>query len=229
MIIEKSEFKQLLKDGGGMLKAIRSIGTLEYGYSEIRCGSNLNLYIMNNGVLADITFGKKIYIDFNSIKDVEVSNGKLIVSVIENEEQKKIVFKVQNLRIIEKMYNTIRQNSSLEYKEIENDQLPIAKTSSEPVQIVLKQNEVKTSERQRVKELKKEHVPYCPKCHSTSLHYIEKRKRLSLGRTIVGGTVGVVLTGGLGAAAGAVLGGLSSNKMKKGKVKCLKCGHTWKL
>lgn len=229
MIIEKLEFKQLLKDGGGIFKAIRSIGTLEYGYSEIRCGANLNLYIMNNGVLADITFGKKIYINFESIKDVEANNGKLIISVIENEEQKKIVFKVQNLRIVEKMYNTIRQNANLEYKEIENDQLPIAKTSSEPVQVVLKQEEVKISERQRVKELKKERIPYCPKCHNTNLHYIEKRKRLSLGRTIVGGAVEGILTCGLSFGAGAVLGGLSSNKMKKGQVKCLKCGHTWKL
>jgi len=229
MIIEKVEFKQLLKAGGNAFSGIQSMGKLEYGYSELKVGTSLNLYIKNNGIFADIILGKKIYISFESIKDVEVSNDKLIISVIENEEQKKVVFKIQNLRIIDKIYNTIRQNANIEYKEIENDQLPIAKISSEPVQIVLKQDEVKISERQRVKELKKEHVPYCPKCHSTSLQYIEKRKRFSLGRTIVGGTVGVVLTGGVGAAAGAVLGGLSSNKMKKGSVKCLKCGNSWKL
>ncbi|MDF2804948.1 MAG: hypothetical protein K0S61_4853 [Anaerocolumna sp.] len=52
---------------------------------------------------------------------------------------------------------------------------------------------------------------------------------MSLGRAVVGGVVGGVLTGGLGAAAGATMGGLSSDKIKKGKVKCLNCGHTWKL
>lgn len=87
----------------------------------------------------------------------------------------------------------------------------------------------KEYQKDRLKQLKKDHVPYCPKCHSTNLTYIAKRKRLSLGRAAVGGVVGGALTGGLGAAAGATMGGLSSNKMKKGKVKCLNCGHEWKL
>ncbi|NOW85296.1 hypothetical protein [Clostridium beijerinckii] len=228
MIIDKIEFKQLLKEGGSAFSAIRSLGILEYGYPEIKIGTTLNVYVMNNGIFADITFGKKIYISFNSIRGVDVSNEKLIISVIENEEEKKIVFKIQKSNIIEKMYNTIRQNSNLEYKDI--DDILIENKINETIQVAIQQEKPKKiTERQRVKELKKERIPYCPKCHSTSLHYIEKRKRLSLGRTVVGGGLGAVLTGGIGAAAGAVLGGLSSNKMKKGQVKCLKCGHTWKL
>lgn len=68
----------------------------------------------------------------------------------------------------------------------------------------------------KVKQLKKEGIAYCPKCHSTSITFTEKR--LSIGRAAVGG----VLAGG----AGAVLGGLSS---KKGKNKCMKCGYEWKV
>lgn len=86
----------------------------------------------------------------------------------------------------------------------------------------------KEYQKERVQQLKKDHVPYCPKCHSTNLTYVAKRKRLSLGRTIVGGAVGS-LAGPLGTATGAAMGGLSSNKMKKGKVKCLNCGYEWKL
>lgn len=87
----------------------------------------------------------------------------------------------------------------------------------------------KEYQKDRLQQIKRDHVPYCPKCHSTNLTYIAKRKRLSLGRAVVGGAVGGALTGGIGAAAGATMGGLSSNKMKKGKVKCLNCGHEWKL
>ncbi|MEY8001208.1 hypothetical protein AB8U03_13585 [Clostridium sp. Mt-5] len=86
----------------------------------------------------------------------------------------------------------------------------------------------KQYQKERLQQLKKDHVPYCPKCHSTNLTYVAKRKRLSLGRTIVGGAVGS-LAGPLGTATGAAMGGLSSDKMKKGKVKCLNCGHEWKL
>lgn len=81
----------------------------------------------------------------------------------------------------------------------------------------------KKKEKERIKQLDKEHIPYCPKCHSTSITYVNKK--LSLGRTVVGGAIGT-LAGPLGVAAGATMGGLSS---KKGKVKCLNCGHTWKL
>ncbi|MDF2804102.1 MAG: hypothetical protein K0S61_4005 [Anaerocolumna sp.] len=87
----------------------------------------------------------------------------------------------------------------------------------------------KKAEKERVQQFKEEHIPFCPKCKSTSLTYLDKRKKLSLGRAVVGGVIGGALTGGLGAAAGATMGGLSSNKIKKGKVKCLNCGHTWKL
>lgn len=90
------------------------------------------------------------------------------------------------------------------------------------------EKEAKKEEKERLQQLKKDHVPYCPKCKSTNLTYVAKRKRLSLGRTIVGGAVGS-LAGPLGTATGAAMGGLSSNKMKKGKVKCLNCGYEWKL
>lgn len=92
-----------------------------------------------------------------------------------------------------------------------------------------KKREEKQYQKERLEQLKRDHVPFCPKCQSTNLTYLDKRKKLSLGRAVVGGAIGGALTGGLGAAAGATIGGLSSDKIKKGKVKCLNCGHTWKL
>lgn len=76
------------------------------------------------------------------------------------------------------------------------------------------------AEQDRIMQLKQEHIPYCPRCHSTSITYVEHRKGLSIGRAVVGG----VIAGG----AGAVLGGLTSKKVK-GQVKCLNCGYTWKI
>lgn len=86
----------------------------------------------------------------------------------------------------------------------------------------------KEYKKERLEQLKRDHVPFCPKCKSTSLTYLDKRKKLSLGRAVVGGAIGSI-AGPLGTAAGATMGGLSSDKIKKGKVKCLNCGHTWKI
>lgn len=74
----------------------------------------------------------------------------------------------------------------------------------------------KQAEKARVEQLKKDKIPFCPKCHSASVTY--RDKKLSVGRAVVGGAI----AGG----AGAVLGGLTS---KKGKMKCLNCGHEWKI
>lgn len=73
--------------------------------------------------------------------------------------------------------------------------------------------------RDRIKELKRQGIAYCPKCKGTSIQYMERRKRLSLGRAVTGG----VLLGPMGAGVGAI-----TSKKYKGSVKCLNCGHSWK-
>lgn len=74
----------------------------------------------------------------------------------------------------------------------------------------------KKEEKAKLKELDNQGIPYCPKCHSTHVQFIVKK--LSVGRAVVGGAIA--------GPTGAILGGLSS---KKGKLKCLKCGHSWKI
>lgn len=78
---------------------------------------------------------------------------------------------------------------------------------------------LKIEEKKEIKSLKKQGVPMCPKCNSQSIQYVERRKVLSVGRAVTGG----VLFGGIGAGLGAV----TSNK-RKGFIKCLNCGNTWK-
>lgn len=79
---------------------------------------------------------------------------------------------------------------------------------------------LKQEEKERIERLKKEGIPFCPKCKSTSVQYVERRKRLSIGRGIVGATV----AGPIGGAVGAV-----TSKKYKGYIKCLNCGHEWKI
>jgi DNA-directed RNA polymerase subunit M/transcription elongation factor TFIIS len=67
----------------------------------------------------------------------------------------------------------------------------------------------------RITQLKADHVPYCPKCKSTQLTYV---KRLSYGRAIIGHEIA--------GEAGEILGGITG---KKGWIKCMNCGHTWKI
>ncbi|WP_354088840.1 hypothetical protein [Clostridium algidicarnis] len=214
--MEKGEFKELKQDGGGIFKAIHASSTLEYGPNEVKTGTPINLYIMTNGILGDVILGKKIYIRFESVNEATAVGENLTLDFSENGIDNQIVFRIKNSNELNKVYNSIRQYCNLGYREIENIENNIPQKSK------------RQEEKERLKQFKKDHVPYCPKCHSTSIHYIEKRKRLSMGRTIVGGTVGS-LVNPLGTAAGAMMGGLTSNKMKKGEVKCLNCGHTWKL
>ncbi|MGL4108314.1 hypothetical protein [Clostridium sp. LP20] len=72
------------------------------------------------------------------------------------------------------------------------------------------------SEKEKLEDLKKQGIPYCPKCHSTSL--TTKDKKLSVGRALVGGA----LIGG----TGAVLGGLTSKKVE---LLCMNCGYKFKI
>lgn len=83
------------------------------------------------------------------------------------------------------------------------------------------QNEMakKESEKQRLQEMDAQGIPYCPKCKSASVQFLDRRKKLSVGRAIVGSTLG---------PAGTVIGALTSKK-QVGVMKCLKCGNEWKL
>lgn len=76
--------------------------------------------------------------------------------------------------------------------------------------------EIKNEEKERLAKFKREGIPYCPKCKSTSL--TTTNKKLSVGRAVVGG----VLLGGVG----SVLGGLTSKKVE---LLCMNCGNKFKL
>lgn len=114
-----------------------------------------------------------------------------------------------------RIFNNIKIKRDTEIKKQEKEKRENERLRILSEQAIQKQKEEKY-ERERVSQLKREHIPYCPKCHSTSLTY--QNKKLSVGRAVVGG----VIMGPIGTAVGGVTS-------KKGYVKCLNCGHKWKL
>ena len=115
--------------------------------------------------------------------------------------------------------NELQEEKQKELKKIMDSNLEVTLKKNIDIKIepkLSKRQEEKKYQKERLKQLKRDHIPYCPKCKSTSLTY--QNKKLSIGRAVTGG----ILFGG----DGAILGGLTS---KKGYVKCLNCGHKWKL
>lgn len=76
----------------------------------------------------------------------------------------------------------------------------------------IKEMEKKEYEKDRLKQLDRDGIAYCPKCHSTSLS--SHKKGFGIGKAVVGAWA----TGGIGLIAGNI-------GAKKVRVTCLKCGH----
>lgn len=85
----------------------------------------------------------------------------------------------------------------------------------------VRQRELAMQQRQeRIKQLEQQGVAYCPMCLSTSVQYIERRKQLSVTRGVVGTVLFNPIIGTIGAL---------TSKKHYGYVKCLKCGHMWRI
>ena len=245
MLVDKKTFKELKKQGGGLGSKLMITVIFENGIDEIKKGSTGNLFVMNNGIYYDIALGQKIFLDFEELKDIAIEDSRLVLYTV----AEKIVFKSNNINSLVKMQNLVAGiiGSDIADKNKAKQEFKVEKLKEYTIEgsankkgffdrmveqgnaNLEKKQEEKQYQKDRIKQLEREHIPYCPKCKSTNLTYVSNRKKLSLGRAVVGGAIGGVLTGGLGAAAGATMGGLSSDKQKKGTVKCLNCGHTWKL
>lgn len=166
---------------------------------------------------------------FNRIWIVSVTNMRLIL--VRKKINKELEIKsfyideinevdVQKGSLLSKL--VLKMNdTNIEFSNVENLyldkflELLNTQINNKPKELSKRQSE-KQYEKERLEQLKKDKITYCSKCHSTSLTY--QNKKLSIGRAVAGG----VLFGGVG----AVVGGLSS---KKGYVKCLNCGHKWKI
>lgn len=213
-----------MKEGGGRFKSVNTMGNMEYGYKEIKCGAPLNIYALSNGVLIDVTFGKKVFIDYKSINDVRAYNGKIDISFCEDGLEGQVVIIIASK--LEYIYNSIRQNANLSYKEIEK---------------IPTENKVVATEKVSSFNYSKGGMT-CPKCGSHNIQVISNdanmksstslnlnplkpftvfnhKKKAKVSKAKIGAAV---LTGG----ASLMFTGIKNNKHLE--VFCTQCGHRWK-
>lgn len=174
--------------------------------------SNIELYIiwynlifMRKKMVSNEFEEKIIYL--KNISKIDSKKGMILLEIKINVEDEEILISDVTTVYLKLFLNTI----STQRKENTDSKLECNVKNK-----VSKKKEEKQYQEERLKQLKRDSIPYCPKCQSASLTY--QNKKLSVGRAVTGD----VLFG----KEGAILGGLSS---KKGEVKCLNCGHKWKL
>jgi len=211
MKINRKQYKKLMKNGGGKFKNLACITTIiEEAPADIKQGSSLNLYVMKNGVLGNTVFGMKLYFKFENIEDATLKGNRLILDVNEGTKGK-YVFKGSIIPLqLKKVYENILKLSGIEYKE------PIKGESffTQLKEGLKEQDKQMQLEKEKIEELEKQKTPYCPKCHSTSIEYIDKtlEQRLTLGDNL--------------ADMNYLFG---KGRVENGVLRCLNCGYSWKL
>lgn len=187
---------------------------------EESCLLLIRVYHLNNSWIMAVTNMKLILVrkklnkeleiktfDIDDIDKIEVQKGKLLGKIVINMGNEFAAFESISNLFVDKIINLLD-------KEIYNNESN-KEIVYKPKELSKRQAE-KKYQKDRVAQLKRDKIPFCPKCKSTSLTY--QNKKLSVGRAFTGKF--------LFGEEGAVLGGLTS---KKGYVVCLNCGHKWKL
>lgn len=77
------------------------------------------------------------------------------------------------------------------------------------------------AEREKQKDLEDPNKIVCPKCKSNNIQIFDKKKKMSLGK----GVLGTALFG----VPGAIVGGAVIGKEGKHNCVCMSCSHTWKI
>jgi len=191
-------------------------------------GVGKKLIINDNKIIINKTIGKNLEILIKNITDISYDKGNMnkngnIHIRWTNEDGKSleedVMFRCFSNDIVEESVNSIvthlkNLNEPLIIKESEKTSF-FGQLNKETREQIDNKVTDKLKEKIKLEELEKQGIPYCPKCHSTSIS--TTNKKLSLGRAAVGG----VLLG----KTGAIIGGLSSKKVQ---VVCLNCGYKWK-
>lgn len=181
-----------------------------------------------NEIIIKKTIGKDIEIPLKNVNDISYTEGMsnkagflYIYFINGNEEVKReeIPFNYVYNDIVEEVVrgilNHLKNPDEVLVIEQKEKVGLFKQVNKEAKKQSIEKAEQKKEEKERLLKLQKEGIPYCPKCHSTSL--TTTNKKLSVGRAAVGGA----LLGG----TGAILGGLTSKKVE---LLCMNCGHKFK-
>ncbi|HFD2043525.1 TPA: PH domain-containing protein [Clostridium perfringens] len=137
--------------------------------------TNMRLILVRKKLNKELEI-KSFFID--EINEIDVQKGSLL---------SKLVLKMNNANI---EFSNVENLYLDKFLELLNTQI-----NTRPKELSKRQAE-KQYEKERLEQLKRDKIPYCPKCHSTSLTY--QNKKLSIGRAVTGG----VLLGGVVAVVG---------------------------
>lgn len=194
---------------------------------ELIKGVGKKLSIDDDFIIVSKTIGKDVTIKLKDIVNIGYEEGTMskngLINIKWNESGKELkenfMFRCFSNDIVKKFVNGVNRFLEDTSKELiieEKEKVGVFqqlnRESREQVETKLKS---KQAEKEKLIELEKQGIPYCPKCKSTSL--TTANKKLSLGRAAVGGA----LLGG----TEAVLGGLTSKKID---LVCMNCGHKFK-
>ncbi|MFR1708926.1 MAG: hypothetical protein ACLSV2_08500 [Clostridium sp.] len=191
-------------------------------------GVGKKLIINGEKIVINKTIGKNLEILIHDITDISYDKGTMNkngnIHIRWTNEcgkslEEDVMFRCFSNDIVDESVNSILNhlknlNEPLIIKESEKNSF-FKQINEEAREQIDNKAKEKLEEKKKLEELEKQAIPYCPKCHSTSISTTDKK--LSLGRAAVGG----VLLG----ETGAILGGLSSKKVQ---VICLNCGYKWK-
>jgi len=213
MLVDKSEFKQLKHESGG-IRGVKCmiIVTHSNGLNYLKTGNSGNLSVMDNGVYFDSAFSKKVFIPIGELINIEIDKNNLILYTTVLSEEKIVLISNKPKDLI-KFFNEVAKLISIdempekEFLQMEKERKK--KIKQELAGVRASYSEVST------KKVENDNVVHCSKCGSTSIS--ANKKGFSLGKALVGSVVALPV--------GAVTGMMGKNKIY---ITCLNCGHKWK-
>ncbi|MEG2656107.1 MAG: hypothetical protein RSA29_10455 [Clostridium sp.] len=225
MIIDKKQYKELIKVDGGSLGHDCNISVNIKEAPDLKKEISAVLKIYPKRLYFDIPLGDKMCFLIEDLKDVRFEDG-IIEIYMKNEEIIKI--KIAKEKEIIKVYNALGKhlelglenlNGEVSQVKIENEY----KREEKRIERAIKEEEKERKRKgyERIMDsnqdggTKDDSVVRCPKCGSISI--TANKKGFSLAK----GALGVATVG----AYGVLAAGHGKNKVL---VTCLKCGHQWK-
>lgn len=230
MIIDRKEYKELIKADGGALGHECNISVNIKEAQDLKKEISALLKIYPKRLYFDIPLGNKMCFLIEDINDIKFEDG-IIEIYMKNEE--KIKIKIAKEKEIIKVYNILGKHLGVGLEDLDKKVSQVEleneyKREEKRIQRGIKEEEkeVRRKEYERIKASDPavstvtqsstiDNVARCPKCGSTSI--TANKKGFSLAK----GALGVATVG----AYGAIAAGHGKNKVI---VTCLKCGHQWK-
>lgn len=218
MKVDKKRFKELKKESGGIAKLECALVIKVKNGFGLQNNKTCNFNIYPNGLYFDFTFGDKIYISMNDIKNIKRVDKIIEIYMNNNEDieleisKEKDIVKAYNLIVdyaklmISKIVDTEKIKKEEEWEKYKEDQKRLKELHKQNMDQMRAREQMRESEDNTVR---------CPKCGSTSITANKK------GFSLTKGAAGVLAAG----AIGVVAAGHGKNKVI---VTCLNCGHQWK-